>query len=197
MKKIFSLVVFAFLGYCLQANVGESMSVNEEKKVVADTTQPKQIRMNLQDLMKMAGANGGKSGLRLIQNIHDPKLLSTTNKNVGVKGYQFIGNDSCIIFLDVEKCKGRLSGIDTTGYIQSEENRYKIIKLQDGRDIPTDAKTAITWDPAKTTTLGVMFYGIKFPKSHELEIVFSQKDPKALKLKTRFEGKKQQQTNKK
>ena len=197
MKKIFSLVVFAFLGCCLQANASESLSVKENKTVVADTTNPKQVKMNLQDLMKMAGANGGKPAFRLIQNIHDPRILSTTNKAVGVKGYQFIGNDSCIIFLEVEKCKGRLSGIDTSGYIQSEENRYKNIKLQDGRAIPADAGTEITWDPKKTTILGVMFHGIKFPKSQELEVVFSRKDPKALKIKTRFERREQTQQPKK
>mgnify|MGYP006874104218 CR=1 FL=1 len=180
MKKILILVVFALIGGGLYANSERVLSKGEGKLIVTDTVKG---NVDLQKVLQAAMASGQMPKFRLTQTI-TPVNVSSTNKHVKINAY-VLNDSACVVQLDVSGCKGKLTGIDTSAYLQACNKIYKIKSVKEAK-LPVDSKVTMTWD-AKKEVINLVFPGVKIvPNEWDWELVLS-KAKNGVRVKTRFE----------
>lgn len=189
MKKII-LMTFALLSGWggLQASVKENVSIHNECNMLSDTTERKTVTVriesmeDLQNAFKSLLGGGGGQGVRMnmTRMVETPPIKENSNQALSIQSMT-LSDSATLVVLDVQKCKGKLTGIDTSAYLQVNGKQYSIQKIKDGK-LPTKANETLKFD-AKNKTLELLFPGV--PSSltiTELDLILS-KDPKGIQMK--------------
>lgn len=181
--KVIIIIVFALLSGWgnLQASEREYVSRGDADMAQADTVRNVKVEIksmeDLQNLMKMLGGSGGNAanvkvtGISRI--IETPEVKEINNKNLVVETV-LLNDSATVVTLDVAKCKGKLSGVDTSAYLSLNGQQYKIKEISDVK-LPNSGKSALKFN-AKKNKLTLIFpsLGMAAMMAREIDLVLSK-----------------------
>lgn len=187
MKKLV-FVAFMLLGGCVclqsRANEGKWM----EKIQMIDTTVQKTMKVeiksveDLQNLFKMITGGGGDAGgvrVGMTRMIETPVVRESSVPALRVQAVT-LTDSVTLITLDIQNCKGKLTGVDTSAYIQVDGKQYSIKEMKGGK-LPQQSNAALKVD-AKKTSIDLIFPGISVITARELDLILS-KAPNGIQIK--------------
>ena len=124
---------------------------------------------------------GGK--VNISQKITDPVIVETTTDKVKL-AYFVMNNSYWHVVVDVTDCKGKLKGVDKTGYFEVDGVKYPLKEVKEAT-IPASSDEVMTWDKNTTTQLTFVFPPVKVTANSQMELVLSTAK-NGVRIKTHF-----------